>query len=99
MPKASVAECWEKWSVSLLKPELLRALEEGARECEVELPCYVAEVLESFAASRRLEHVKPDQQTNLAGARLLGQDRDDDFPWPAEVYALSLRTPSGPTLE
>ena len=64
---------------------LLEALEAGTLESKLTLVAYVAEVLESHAATRRLPRV---QRTLGSGRRT--ESPGDSFPWPVDTYRMHL---------
>lgn len=75
-------------TVDLASP-LLEELEAAAAEAKLTLHSYVAEILESHAASRRL----PKFQSRRGPLGVLQGDshaEDRGFPWPADTYRVHL---------
>ncbi len=66
---------------------LLQELQVAAAEAELPLPRYVVEILESFAAARRLPKVDAPHGNRIP------RERDGEFPFPADTF--TLRIPVG----
>lgn len=60
MPAMSAQQAFEEWSAALISDPLRAELTAAAAESNIDLARYVAEILESFAASRRLSNVPSD---------------------------------------
>ena len=75
-----------KWADGLISAALLSELTLAAAESQVSLTRFVAEVLESFAAARRLPKV-PHSQVHYPRAERCAAE--DSFPYPADVYPIS----------
>ena len=71
---------------AVISDELQEELTLAAGEAELSLTRFVAEVLESFAAGRRLPKV-PHSQVHYPRAERCAAE--DSFPYPADVYPIS----------
>ena len=78
-----------KWVAAVISEQLREELTLAAAESQVSLTRFVAEVLESFAAARRLPKV-PHYQVHYPRAERCAAE--DSFPYPADVYPITSRS-------
>jgi hypothetical protein len=69
---------------------LLKELEVSAWECGLSLPHFIAEVLQSHAAARRLPKIESPGGVHLPGTP--DREENDDFPYPGGDLSTRLKS-------
>jgi hypothetical protein len=86
-PRESI-EAVRTWTAAVLPPILVQELEQAARESQLSVECWIAQLVEGALATRRLPRIPPTVKAATPPGHVPAKDANerDDFPWPNQTY-------------